>query len=97
MQDLTKFTKGQKEAMLKSLINAKSNTTADNKLKFALMDDLAEGDKDASFGIITCMGFAKMVNVDTFGEDYRSVWAKIRTTNKGNYINNSYTGGRMYI
>jgi len=97
MQDLTKFTKGQKEAMLKSLLNAKSNTIADNKLKFALMDDLAEGDKTASFGIIVCMGYAKMINIDTFGEAYREVWAKIRTTSKGDYINNSYTGGRMYL
>jgi len=79
MQDITKLTEGQKKAMLTSLLNGTSNTAAENKLKFALMDDLAEGDKAASFGVITCMGYAKVVNIDTFGEDYREVWAKIHT------------------
>jgi len=39
----------------------------------------------------------KFVNLDTFGDDYRFNWLKVKENSKGFYIEFEYYGGRIYI
>lgn len=40
----------------------------------------------------------KSIGLDTFGEDYRNRWIKIRASEKGEFFTASYYGGhRMYL
>ena len=39
----------------------------------------------------------KFVNLDTFGDDYRFNWLKVKENSKGFYIDFEYYGGRIYI
>jgi hypothetical protein len=39
----------------------------------------------------------KFINLDTFGDDYRFNWIKVKENSKGFYIDFEYYGGRIYI
>jgi hypothetical protein len=39
----------------------------------------------------------KFINIDTFGDDYRFNWIKVKENSKGFYIDFEYYGGRIYI
>lgn len=92
--DISKLTQGQKQALLYSLERQKTpKTTGERNTLEALRLDNAEEVLTVDGNIVLrCGDYVKMrdKDFDTFGEDYRNRWIKIRETNKGEYFNSHY-------
>jgi hypothetical protein len=98
--DTSRFTKGQKEALLQSLSNQKSPMTRGEK---ALFEQLR---KEAIVIVKTQSGCefemfenkVRQIGMDTFGEDYRNRWIKLKESSNGVYFTASYFGNkRIYL
>ena len=98
--EVSNLTIGQQKFLLESLTNQKGPMTPLEKRKLNKLRDLfaeecvVDGDKNFK----RVGGFVKMVNMDTFGDNYKNNWIKVRRTDKGEYITMLYTGNkRMYL
>ena len=90
------------KALLESLTNQKSpKTPAEVNLLSELRDIFAEecevdGYNKTDFKRVG--NYIKMADMDTFGEDYRNKWVKIKSNSKGEYFTIKYLGNnRIYI
>lgn len=96
------LTLGQKKALLESLEKQKSKKTPPEvKTLNDLREFFAEPVDVEEFGegfFKRCGDFIKMIDMDTFGENYRNNWVKLKETSKGEYFTSFYTGGkRIYL
>ena len=98
--DIMNYTEGQKKALLESLKAQSSPMTqgeksllAELKEYFTTIVSTIEGLKVERLG-----DKVRILEMDTFGEDYRNRWIKLRYTSKGEFFSCYYWGNkRMYL
>lgn len=96
--DIKYLLEPQKKALYESLRDQKSDmTSAEKKLYSQLREYFAETIEVEDNKLLVLDGYVKQIEMDTFGEDYRFGWIKLRTTNKGEFFYSSYHGKRIYL
>jgi hypothetical protein len=92
--DISKLTQGQKQALYNSLEYQKTpKTTAEKETLNQLRMELAE-EVETEMGLIV-LRVGDLVRMrdkdfDTYGEDYRNRWMKVRESGKGEFFNSHY-------
>lgn len=99
--NISNLTIGQKKALLKSLESQKSPMTKSEKIALnALRFDLSEEitAEEGRFTLLRVGNLVRMIDIDTFGEDYRIRWVKVKENRKGEFFNIQYlSGSRIFI
>jgi hypothetical protein len=97
------FIKGKTEAQLKALSQSlerqkSPKTPMEKEVMMLLRDMFSEKLTGKAKGYKRFGNYVKMIDMDTFGEDYRNNWIKIQESDKGEFFVHQYTGGkRVYI
>lgn len=98
MKTINKYTEAQKKGLYCMLKDSKNMTPSEKKVYSQLRIYFAEQSiNEVGADILIIDGYVKEVNQDTFGEDYRFGWCKIKETNKGIYYYSSYNQKRIYL
>lgn len=94
------LTEGQAKFLLESLERQKSKKT---QAETILLNDLRERfseviEQGSAKGFKRCGDYVKMINMDTFGDNYKNNWIKVKQNTKGEYFIMKYLGNkRIYI
>lgn len=105
------LTEGQKKGMLEMLSNSTNLTGPEREILTQLRvyfkktiiavrchELLKINQRPIEMILSECGGYVKMLWLDTFGEDYRNRWVKLRESSKGQYFNMKYLGDeRWYL
>ena len=98
--NITTLTPGQREALKASLENqAAPMTPAEIRTLRALTQEEMTIEETLDGIRMERQGDkVRMIEMDTFGEDYRNRWIKIQSTEKGEYFTSYYLGNkRKYL
>lgn len=99
--NIKNLTAGQKSFLYDSLkrqyLSKRAMTIGERKCFFQLREFHSNYLQIFGTDVLISYPWAKEINKDTFGEDYRSKWTKIKESGKGQFFYSAYQGKRIYL
>lgn len=97
MKNIRNYSENQKKGLYEMLKASKNMTPAEKGTYKKLREYFAEMLEVGCYKLLYLDGYVKEIEMDTFGEDYRFGWIKVRYSSKGEYYLSSYYGKRIYL